>query len=94
MSAEAHRHREPLRAALESGQGISAVFRRGRLQSLVEAWKHDGHYVVTWEEARDGDQYNEHAYTRDHLENFASPEDVFAFFEEHGIDLSLFEQSN
>ena len=50
---------------LRTGKVVNCIYRLGELAGLISAWPHDGGFVLTWEECRDGDQYNEHAYTRD-----------------------------
>ena len=47
-------------------------------------------FVLTWEECRDGDQYNEHAYTRDERHQFETAEQVLAFVSQAGYPASLF----
>ncbi len=43
-----------------------------------------------WEECREGDQYNEHDYTRDDRVVFDSAEEVLAFAEQIGYPASAF----
>ena len=75
---------------LRSGKRVSCIYRVGELTGLIEAWLHDGRFVLTWEECREGEQYNEHAYTRDERQLFATAEDVLAFVERGGHPASEF----
>lgn len=75
---------------LRSGKAVNCVYRSGTLAGLISAWPHDGGFVVTWEECKDGDQYDEHAHTRDELHRFESAEQVMAFVEQAGYPASTF----
>jgi hypothetical protein len=75
---------------LRAGEGVNCTYRRGESAGLISAWAHDGHFVLTWEECRDGDQYNEHAYTWDERHLFGTAEEVLAFVEQSGHPASVF----
>jgi len=49
---------------LPTGTVVNCTYRRGELAGL------------TWEECRDGDQYDEHAYTRDERHQFGTADEV------------------
>lgn len=69
---------------------MSCTYRTGELAGLISAWLHAGRFVLTWEECKDGDQYNEHAYTRDEPHTFDAAEEVLAFVEREGYSASVF----
>jgi hypothetical protein len=69
---------------LRSGKAVNCVYRLNDLVGLISSWLHDGAFVLTWEECRDGDQYNEQAYTRDKRHQFETAEQVLAFVEQAG----------
>jgi hypothetical protein len=69
---------------LRSGKSVNCVYRSGDLTGLISAWPHAGVFVLTWEECRDGDHYNEHAYTRDERREFGTADEVLAFVERGG----------
>jgi hypothetical protein len=75
---------------LRSGKAVNCVYRAGELAGLISAWPHGGAFVLTWEECRDGDQYNEHAYSRDERHQFETAEQVLAFAEQAGYPASEF----
>jgi hypothetical protein len=75
---------------LGAGKVVNCVYRRDGLSGLISAWPHGGGFVLTWEECRNGDQYNEHAYTRDERHVFEKAEDVLAFVERAGYPASEF----
>jgi hypothetical protein len=55
------------------------------IDGLVNLWPHDGRIVLTWEECRDGDQFNESNYTRDEVRRFDTIEEAITFLEGSGI---------
>jgi hypothetical protein len=75
---------------LDDGKVVNCLYRTGEFAGLISAWAHDGRFVLTWEECLDGDQYNEHAYTRDERHEFASAEEVLAFVATGGHPASSF----
>jgi hypothetical protein len=77
-------------ARLRNGKAVNCTYRLGELSGLLSAWRYDDAFVLTWEECRDGDQENEHLYTRDELHRFALAEEVLAFVEKAGYPPSRF----
>jgi hypothetical protein len=75
---------------LRAGKSVNCTYRRDGLTGLLSAWAHDGRFVLTWEECREGDQYNEHAYTRDERHLFGTAEELLAFVEQSGYPASAF----
>lgn len=82
---------EGFRDRLSAGKAVNCVYRAGELAGLISAWGYDGGFVLTWEECRDGDQYDESAYTRDERHRFATAEEVLTFVEDRGYPASRFE---
>jgi len=76
---------------LNAGKAVNCLYRTGSLRGLISAWAHDGRFVLTWEECHDGDQFNEHRYTRDERHVFATAEDVLEFVAQGGYPASAFE---
>ena len=70
---------------LEDGWVANHRYAQGVLRGMVSAWRHQGRFVLTWEECRDGDQLDEYAYTRDERHLFANAEELVAFVEQHGL---------
>jgi hypothetical protein len=75
---------------LRAGKVVNCTYHQGDLTGLIAAWAHGGGFVLTWEECRTGDQYNENAYTRDERYEFATAEEVLAFVEGKGYPASAF----
>lgn len=75
---------------LRSGKSVNCIYRRGHQSGLISAWAHGNGSALTWEERRDCDQYNEHAYTRDKRHEFAAVETVLAFVERNGSSATDF----
>ena len=70
---------------LEDGRVANHRYVQGVLRGLVSAWRHQGRFVLTWEECRDGNQHDEYAYTRDERHLFANAEELVAFVEQRGL---------
>ena len=75
---------------LEDGWVANHRYAQGVLRGMVSAWRHQGRFVLTWEECRDGDQSNENRYTRDERHRFAAAEAVLEFLEQAGYPASRF----
>lgn len=75
---------------LRSGKAVNCCYRVGELAGLISAWPHGESFVLTWEECRDGEQYNEQDYTRDEVYRFGTVEEVLAFIEASGFSTSVF----
>jgi len=75
---------------LHAGKAVNCTYRQGELSGLVAAWPHGDGFVLTWEECQEGDQYNEHAYTRDERHVFNTAEEVLAFVQQAGHPASAF----
>ncbi len=75
---------------LRAGKVVNCTYRRSDLSGHISAWAYGNKFVLTWEECRDGDQYNEQAYIRDERHEFHTVEDVLAFVEQNGHPVSAF----
>lgn len=75
---------------LRTGRVVNCTYRIGDIAGLISAWPHESSFVLTWEECRDGEQYDESAYTRDERHQFATAEEVLAFVERGGYPASAF----
>ncbi len=73
---------------LRSGKVVNCLYWKGELAGLISAWPHAGAFILTWEECRDGDQYNENAYTRDERHQFETAEQVLTVVEQAGYPAS------
>ena len=75
---------------LGAGRAVNCVYRQADLTGLISAWANDGRFVLTWEECRAGDQYNENSHSRDERHLFDTAEDLLAFVEERGYSAFAF----
>ena len=75
---------------LRDGRAVNCVYRSGELEGLISAWRHEGRFILTWEECPAGQEYDESTYTRDERHEFATAEDVLAFVESSGHPPSAF----
>lgn len=81
---------ETFHQRLQSGKGVTYLYRLPDWHGGINIWKYEAIFVLTWEESRYGDEYNEHAYTRDEVHHFEDVGSVIAFLQSHHIDLEAF----
>lgn len=81
---------ETFRKRLEGGKCNNHLYTAGDREGLVSIWKHQGRYVLTWEECPKGGQYNESSYTRDDRHLFADIDEVLSFLAENGLGVEAF----
>lgn len=77
-------------ARIESGKSNYLIYSSEGKDGLVSVWKHDGSYILTWEECPAGQQYDESTYTRDQTQRFAAREQVIEFLKSHGLNVREF----
>ena len=75
---------------LKTGKVVNCIYRQGELSGLISTWAYGGSFIITWEECRHGDQYNENAYAKDDRHIFETAEEVLAFVEQAGYPASEF----
>jgi hypothetical protein len=75
---------------ISSGKAVNCTYKVGELAGLISAWPHSEGFILTWEECRNGDQYNEDSYSRDERHTFGTAEEVLAFVERSGFPASEF----
>jgi hypothetical protein len=81
---------ETFRKRLEDGRCNNHLYTSGDKEGLISVWKHQGNYVLTWEECPKGAQYNESSYTRDERYLLASVDEVIRFLIENGLTVETF----
>lgn len=72
------------------GKPVNHVYQREDLVGWVNIWRIAEGFVITWEECRRGDEYNEHLYTIDVRKVFDSVDAVIAFLAENGFSVENF----
>ncbi len=76
---------------LRDGSAVGHQYRAPEGQAgQISLWKHEGRIVLTWEECRDGDQFNENRYTRDEIHHFDTAEEALSFVEASGFNPEKF----
>jgi hypothetical protein len=75
---------------IESGKVNNLIYSTDGKEGLVSVWKHEGAYVLTWEECNAGDQYDESNYTRDERCRFEAAEQLLGFLKDHALKLEAF----
>ncbi len=73
------------RQRLEAGKSVSYLYHTEDKAGVINLWRYGGQFVLTWEECRDGDQYNEQNYTRDETLRFDTLEAVEAFLAQNAL---------
>ena len=69
---------------------LSIKYKENGQAGMVNIWFHHDHFVLTWEECKDGDQYNECNYTRDEALEFSDVDSVVRYLSGSGIDVGQF----
>ena len=67
------------------------LYYRPDREGLVVVWKYNGKLILTWEECRPGDQFNEHLYTRDERYVFQEINELLDFLTAKGLGPKDFE---
>jgi hypothetical protein len=83
---------DEFRQGLEDQRMLNYVYHGPQdLTGIIQVWKHGPDYVLTWEESREGDQYNENRYLKDERRVFTNSDHVLNFLRDNSIDISKFE---
>jgi hypothetical protein len=77
--------------ALNARKRANYVYNTDFNQGLIEIWIYNNKYVLTWEECKHGDQFNENRYIKDERHMFDSFESLNEFLEAKGINIEAFE---
>jgi len=75
---------------LQNRRPVVYKYKDGELVGQVNIWFHLDKYNCSWEECRDGDQYNEDSYTRDFVREFDSIDDVIEFLRTENLSPTVF----
>ncbi len=81
---------ETFRNRLEDGRCNNYLYKMIGREGLVSVWKHQGSYVLTWEECPNGQQSDEASYTRDERHLLASLDEVIRFLTENRLTPAVF----
>ena len=75
---------------LNRHQALGYNYKRDGLAGLINVWYHKDKFILTWEECKDGDQFNESNYTRDERHEFSYAIDVTLYLRTAGMDVTVF----
>lgn len=72
-------------ARIEDSKVNNLIYQAEGKEGLVSVWKHEGAYVLTWEECPQGQQYDESEYTRDEREQFSTIGQLIDYLDKAGV---------
>jgi hypothetical protein len=81
---------ETFKSRIENGKCNSLVYAANGKEGLISVWKHEGSYILTWEECLPGQQYDEAEYTRDDRRVFCSVDELIEHLRAEGVDPERF----
>ncbi len=75
---------------LENGKMNNYVYEKDIYQGIIQTWIYEGKYILTWEEAEDGKQYDENLYTKDERYEFNNVEELLEYLKKESISPESF----
>lgn len=81
---------ENFRRFLSRHHAVFMKYKDGDQAGLVNIWFYDGNFTLTWEECKDGDQFNESNYSRDELYTLPDVDSVIAYLTAADLDIEQF----
>lgn len=75
---------------IKNGRANNLVYSTHEKEGLISAWMYQDKIILTWEECRPGDQYNESSFTKDERHVFNNTEDLVQFLESRDINIEEF----
>jgi hypothetical protein len=82
--------REGLIKRLEAGKASVYKYSKNGLNGMVNIWKYNNDYIITWEECEGENHWNESAYTKDERYKLPNVAEVMSFIDEHSLDIDNF----
>ncbi|MEN2773569.1 hypothetical protein ABCY62_00660 [Acetivibrio clariflavus] len=82
--------RDGLIKRLQAGKAVNFKYSKNGLCGIVNIWRYNDKYIITWEECEDGNQCNESSFTKDERYEFESIDEVIRFIDEHCFDIDNF----
>ncbi len=80
-----------LRKFLSRGTALYYKYKNNGQAGMVNIWFYKDRFIISWEECKDGDQFNESSYTRDDLNDFSNIDSVIDYLNNSNIPVELFE---
>lgn len=82
---------ETFHKRLRSGKGVTYTYNVGQKNGGINIWKSQDIFVLTWEEAHLGDEFDESLYTKDEVHHFNNIDSIINFLMENSINIEDFE---
>ena len=79
------------RKLLSRGTAVGYNYKNDGQAGLVNIWLYKDRFIISWEECKDGDQFNESNYTRDDLNDFPDINSVIEYLNNSNILIEPFE---
>jgi hypothetical protein len=79
-----------MRKRMSLGKAIQYRYHDGDRVGLVNVWRHEDRFVLTWEECLEGDQANESNYLKDDRHRFQTVDEVVDFLKRHDLPIEKF----
>ena len=75
---------------LEKGKSNHYIYKKNGLEGLISVWKYNSLYILTWEECKEGEQFDEAGYTKDERYEFKSLDEITTFLNRAHISVEEF----
>ena len=82
--------RETFFSRIEKGKANYYPYKKNGLIGMISVWKRESIYRLIWEEFKEGDQFNENAYTIDENYKFKNPDELCEFLEKNSLNIESF----
>jgi len=82
--------KQNFRKLLSRGTAVHYKYKNDGQAGVVNIWLYKNRFVISWEECKDGDQFNESNYTRDDLNNFPDIDSVIDYLNSSSLSVEPF----
>ena len=81
---------ETFQQRLQSGKAVNHNYQLDGRTGIIDIWRHEDKFVLTWEEFAEGQFYNEQNYLRDEVHHFKDVEEIFHFLKTNKVNPTAF----
>lgn len=81
---------ETFRGFLSRHYAVFMKYKNEDRAGSVNVWFYNGNFILSWEECREGDQWNESNYSRDELHTFPDIDSAIRYLKMAGLDIEQF----
>jgi hypothetical protein len=82
--------RDGLIKRLKAGKACNLKYNNNDFSGMVNIWSYNDEYILTWEECKNGNQWNESSSTKDERYKFKLVDEVMQFIDKHSLDIEGF----